>query len=72
LGVYPPRGRVRVAAPLAVEDDAVRLAIVGKLGWIKRKRARFNAQPRQIFAIKDRRYNRIIKSERLIGIKKLR
>lgn len=47
LGVYPPHGRVRVAAPLAVEDEAVRLAVIGKLGWIKRQRARFVSQPRQ-------------------------
>src|SRR6266404_2307211 len=47
LGVYPPRGRVRVAAPLAVTDDAVRLAVIGKLGWIKRQQSKFKAQPRQ-------------------------
>lgn len=47
LGVYPPHGRVRVAAPLQVSDDAVRLAILGKLGWIRRKQAGFDAQPRQ-------------------------
>jgi hypothetical protein len=47
LGVYPPHGRVRVAAPLRLDDDAVRLAVIGKLGWIKRQRARFVAQPRQ-------------------------
>lgn len=47
LGVYPPLGRVRVAVPLAVDDDAVRLAVVGKLAWIKRQRAKFQAQPRQ-------------------------
>lgn len=47
LGVYPPHGRVRVAAPLAVSDDAVRLAVIGKLGWIKRERAKFKSQPRQ-------------------------
>lgn len=47
LGVYPPYGRVRVAAPLKVSDNAVRLAVIGKLGWIKRQRARFDAQPRQ-------------------------
>src|ERR1700675_206700 len=47
LGVYPPNGRVRVAAPLAVTDEAVRLAVVGKLGWIKRQRAKFKAQSRQ-------------------------
>ena len=47
LGVYPPNGRVRVAAPLAVSDDAIRLAVIGKLGWIKTQRAKFAAQPRQ-------------------------
>ena len=47
LGVYPPDGRVRVAVPLAVSDEAVRLAVVGKLAWIKRQRATFAAQPRQ-------------------------
>ncbi len=47
LGVYPPNGRVRVAAPLLLSDDAVRLAVIGKLGWIRRQQARFAEQPRQ-------------------------
>src|SRR5487761_2573952 len=47
LGVYPPHGRVRVAAPLRVTNEAVRLAVIGKLGWIKRQRARFESQPRE-------------------------
>lgn len=47
LGVYPPRGRVRVAAPLAVSDDAVRLAVISRLGWIRRQQARFESQLRQ-------------------------
>lgn len=47
LGVYPPDGRVRVAAPLSVGDEAVRLAVVDKLAWIRRQQARFAAQPRQ-------------------------
>lgn len=47
LGVYPPHGRVRVAAPLVVSDEAVRLAVIGKLGWIKHQKAKFAAQPRQ-------------------------
>lgn len=47
LGVYPPHGRVRVAAPLVVSDEAVRLAVIGKLSWIKKQRAKFDAQPRQ-------------------------
>ena len=47
LGVYPPNGRVRVAAPLALTDDAVRLAVISRLAWIKRQRAKFEGQPRQ-------------------------
>ena len=47
LGVYPPHCWVRVAVPLGVSDDAVRLAVIGKLGWIKRQQARFESQPRQ-------------------------
>ncbi len=47
LGVYPPNGRVRVAAPLVVTDDAVRLAVISKLGWIRRQQAKFLEQPRQ-------------------------
>jgi predicted metal-dependent hydrolase len=47
LGVYPPHGRVRIAAPLRISDNAVRLAVINKLGWIKRQRARFDGQPRQ-------------------------
>lgn len=47
LGVYPPNGRVRVAAPVGVSDEAVRLAVVTRMGWIKRQQAKFDAQPRQ-------------------------
>jgi predicted metal-dependent hydrolase len=47
LGVYPPDGRVRVAVPLAVSDEAIRLAVIGKLGWIKRQRKNFQGQARQ-------------------------
>ncbi|NCC62110.1 MAG: M48 family peptidase [Verrucomicrobiae bacterium] len=47
MAVYPPEGRVRVAVPLAVDDEAVRLAVISKLGWIKRKQEAFAKQPRQ-------------------------
>jgi predicted metal-dependent hydrolase len=49
LGVYPPNGRVRVAAPLNIHDEAVRLAVISRLGWIKRQRRRFHSQERQCF-----------------------
>ena len=47
VGVYPPSGRVRVAAPLRLDDDAVRLAVISRLGWIQRKQAEFEQQDRQ-------------------------
>jgi predicted metal-dependent hydrolase len=47
LAVYPPEGRVRVAVPLLVTDDAVRLAVVTRLSWIKRQQAKFLEQERQ-------------------------
>jgi predicted metal-dependent hydrolase len=47
LGVYPPNGRVRVAVPLRVSDEVVRMAVVTRLAWIKRQRAKFAGQNRQ-------------------------
>ena len=47
VGVYPPKGRVRIAAPLRLADDAVRLAVISRLGWIRRKQAEFERQVRQ-------------------------
>ena len=47
LAVYPPNGRVRVAAPLHIDDEAVRLAVISRLAWIKRQQARFESQERQ-------------------------
>ena len=47
LGVYPPGGRVRVAAPQHLDDDAVRLAVISRLGWIRRRQAEFGRQERQ-------------------------
>jgi predicted metal-dependent hydrolase len=47
LAVYPPNGRVRVAAPLRVNDEAVRLFTISKLTWIKRQQTKFAGQERQ-------------------------
>ena len=47
LGVYPPLGRVRVAAPVHLDDEAVRLALISRLGWIRRKQEEFAIQDRQ-------------------------
>ena len=46
LGVYPPSGRVRIAAPLNVTDDSIRLFAISKLSWIKRNQQKFAGQER--------------------------
>ncbi len=47
IGVYPPAGRVRVAAPVGFDDDAVRLALVQRLPWIRRQREHLQAAHRE-------------------------
>lgn len=47
IGVYPPDGRVRVSAPKRMSDEAIRLAVIGKLGWIRKHQQRFADQERQ-------------------------
>jgi len=47
LAVYPPNGRVRLAAPLAMSDEAIRLMAISKLAWIRKHRRSILAQPRE-------------------------
>lgn len=47
VGVYPPDGRVRVAAPLHLEADSIRLAVITRLTWIRKQQAEFKQQLRQ-------------------------
>ena len=46
LAVYPPTGRVRIAAPLNVNEDTIRLFAISKFGWIKRNQRKFEGQER--------------------------
>lgn len=47
LAVYPPLGRVRIAAPAEVSSETLRLFIVSKLPWIRKQQRKFTAQNRQ-------------------------
>ncbi len=47
IGVYPPNGKIRVATPIKLNDEAVRLAVISRLSWIKRQQQSFIKQPRQ-------------------------
>lgn len=47
ISVYPPVGRVRVAAPQRTTEESIRLAIVQRLSWIKRQREQLQNADRQ-------------------------
>lgn len=47
LAVYPPMGRVRLAVPETMSENAIRLLVVSKLSWLKRHRVRLEAQERE-------------------------
>lgn len=47
LGVYPPDGRIRVAVPLKMTDEAIRLFVISKMHWIKKQQLKFSKQERQ-------------------------
>ena len=47
IAVYPPLGRVRVAAPHRLAEDNVRLAVIHRLPWIKKQREQLRAAFRQ-------------------------
>lgn len=47
LAVYPPEGRVRVAAPDRLTEEQVRLAIIEQLPWIRRHQRRLQEATRQ-------------------------
>lgn len=47
LAVYPPNGWVRIAVPNIITEEAIRGAVISKLGWIKEHQKSFAEQPRQ-------------------------
>lgn len=47
LSVLPPDGRVRLSVPIETSEQAIRLAVINKLAWIKTQQSDFRLQPRQ-------------------------
>lgn len=47
LSVYPPTGRVRIAAPARMNLDIIRLYAISKLEWIKKQQAKLQSQQRE-------------------------
>lgn len=47
LSVFPPTGRVRLAAPVRMKLDTIRLFAISKLGWIKQQQKKLRDQERE-------------------------
>ncbi|WP_299184946.1 SprT family zinc-dependent metalloprotease [uncultured Psychrobacter sp.] len=47
ISVMPPDGQVRVSAPDAMTDTAIRMAVIHRIPWIRRQQAAFAKQERQ-------------------------
>jgi predicted metal-dependent hydrolase len=47
LSVYPPNGRVRIAAPNRMNLDTIRVFAISKLGWIKQQQNKLQEQERE-------------------------
>ena len=47
LSVYPPLGKVRIAAPLRMNPDTIRVYAISKLAWIKKQQTKLIGQQRE-------------------------
>lgn len=47
LSVYPPAGRVRIAAPESMDLDTIRVFAISKLAWIKEQQTKLREQARE-------------------------
>lgn len=47
IRVVPPRGEVRITAPLRTPDSAIRAFALSRVGWIEKQRRRLLSQPEQ-------------------------
>ena len=47
LSVHPPLGRVRIAAPLHIDLDTVRVFAISKLSWIRQQQDKLRSQARE-------------------------
>jgi predicted metal-dependent hydrolase len=47
LSVLPPNGRVRVSAPVNMDDEAVKVFIAAKISWIRKHQDKYKNRPVQ-------------------------
>ena len=47
LSVHPPTGKVRIAAPLRMDLNTIRVFAISKIGWIRQQQRKLQAQERE-------------------------
>ncbi len=47
LSVYPPNGKVKIAAPKRMKIDTIRVYAISKLDWIRKQQKKFKTQQRE-------------------------
>lgn len=47
ISVLPPDGKVRVSAPERMTENAIRMALISRIPWIRKQQRGFADQPRQ-------------------------
>ncbi len=47
LSVYPPNGRVKIAAPLRMNVETIKIYAISKLSWIKQQQKKLTSQQRE-------------------------
>lgn len=81
VSVHPPAGRVRVSAPLRLDNETVRSAVASRLAWIRRQQRRLVQQERQSqremvngesHFFRGRRYRLKIREGRPAGVQMVR
>lgn len=47
LSIHPPYGNVRISAPIKMDLETIKLFVLTKLNWIKKKQIKFSQQVRE-------------------------
>lgn len=47
ISVLPPDGQVRISAPEQMTENAIRMAVISRIPWIRKQQRSFADQPRQ-------------------------
>lgn len=69
LAVYPPDGRIRLAAPLETDIGTLEVYVASKIPWIRKQQRVIMRQPRQLVRLFEERESHYFQGRRyLLGV----